>query len=171
MTTPHQGRGNRSQFSSLGTVKTPCYSQRRVISGDRKYSRTENNSRYSSDDSSAQKSNGSFGKKKIETRVLTKSQSDLSSFNIWGKPREGTNDIPVSPLQSHDNQSMVHRKLGTEISLTSCHEVTLSSLNKLSGGIQMNSQNDLDANMKVPNFSKNSFNEEVFSILNNPSTG
>jgi hypothetical protein len=105
----------------------------------------------------------------IETRVLTKSQSDLSSFNIWGKFREVNSDNPVSPLQSHDNQSMVHKKLGTEISLTSCHEVTLSSFNKLSGGIQINSENDLDANMKVPQFSKTSFNEEVFSILNNPS--
>jgi hypothetical protein len=169
MCTQHQAEGNRSQFVNFGTLKTNSYSERRVIRGVRKYSRTEKNSRDSSDDSSAQKSNGSFGKKATRTMVMTKSHSDLSSFNIWGMLREGINDIPVSPLQSHDNQSMVHKKLGTEISLSSCHEMTLSSLNKLSGGIQMNSRDDVDTNMMVPQFSKTSFNEEVLSILNNPS--
>jgi hypothetical protein len=122
MSTPHQAMGNRSHFSNIGALKTPIYSQRGVIRGDRKFSRTEKNSRDSSDDSSAQKSNGSFGKKVIQTRVLTKSHSDLSGFYIGGIPREGTLDIPISPLQSHDNQSIAHDR-------------TLSSFNKLSGGV------------------------------------
>jgi hypothetical protein len=135
MSTPHQAMGNRSHFSNFGTMKTPIYSQKRVIRGDRKFSRTEKNSRDSSDDSSAQKSNGSFGKKEIPTPVLTKSHSDLSGFFIGGIPREGTLDIPISPLQSHDNQSMAHDKGRTKRSLTSCHDNTLSSFNKLSGGV------------------------------------